>query len=136
MRILVIGHDGRFRQKLRAWLIKQGHDVHDAGGGPDALKLLRRVQYNVVALDLMNGPAFIPEIRRISPNTPVLAISAEPGTRVAVEGTCAGAEACLAKPVDFRTLGNELARLAGLAVSGAPSQSLSLLGDYSNGGKG
>jgi DNA-binding response OmpR family regulator len=130
MQILVIDDDGRFRQMLRTWLVKQGHDVHDAADGPQALELLRRIQYDVVTLDLMmpkaNGQTSISEIRRFRPETHIIVVSAEANTRVAVESIKLGAEAFLEKPVDFGALENELARLAGMAAYGTPAPCLSL----------
>ena len=130
MRILVIDDEGRFRQMLRAWLLKQGHDVHAVDGGTESLELLKRIQYDVITLDLRmpqtNGLTFLDTVRSICPTTPVIVLSAEASARVAVESIKAGAEACLEKPVDFDALRNELSRLADAAMSSAPPLSLSL----------
>ena len=123
MKILITDDDERFRRMLTAWLVKQGHEVRDGDGGPETLELLKRIQCDVVILDLMmpraNGLTLIPEVRRVCPNTPIIVLSAETNTRVVVESIRAGAEACLEKPVDFEALQSELSRLASASTHAA-----------------
>jgi DNA-binding NtrC family response regulator len=135
MRILIIDDEVRFRQMLRTFLVKLGHDVHDIDGGPETFQLLRAFQYDVVTLDLsmpqVNGLTKLSDIRRDAPETHIIVISAEANIRIAVESIKGGATACFDKPVNFVALENELTRLARLSSDTARESVLSLGLSYS-----
>lgn len=115
MRILVIDDESEFRAMLSEWLVRQGHDVRGAAGGPETMEVLARTTFDVVLLDLVmpkvNGLTLISRIRQDFPLTHVIVISGVANIRVAVETARAGAQACFEKPIDFPALQNELTRL-------------------------
>jgi DNA-binding response OmpR family regulator len=79
MRILVIDGERYSRQTLRAWLIEQGHDVHDVSGGPQAFQLLKALRYDVVILSCPQGQydnsTMIEDIRRAAAHARIIVSS-------------------------------------------------------------
>ena len=115
MKILVVDDEPDFRAMLREWLFRQGHDAHDVSDEREVLKILQQSHYDLVTLDLMmpqaNGLTLVSQIRNVSPKTQVIVVSGEADVRVAVEVIKAGAQACMAKPVEFEAFRDELTRL-------------------------
>jgi DNA-binding response OmpR family regulator len=52
-RILVVDDDETVREVVRRYLSREGHEVLEAGTGPDALALFREQRPDLVVLDLM-----------------------------------------------------------------------------------
>jgi signal transduction histidine kinase len=67
-RILVVDHDARSREATTTLLRREGHDVHSAGAGAEALALLgRRAVHAMVVRDVlpdMTGPELVEQVRR------------------------------------------------------------------------
>ncbi|MCU1279628.1 MAG: two-component response regulator [bacterium] len=109
MSLLVIEDDDGVRDSIAAILREEGHTVETAGGGNEALRLLReRPLPSLIVLDLMmpgmDGIEFRreqladPQLRDI----PVIIISARPD--VALQAAELGAEDFLQKPMSFEEL--------------------------------
>ena len=115
MKILVVDDEPDFRAMLREWLFRQGHDAHDVSDEREVLKILQQSHYDLVTLDLMmpqaNGLTLVSQIRNVSPKTQVIVVSGEADVRVAVEVIKAGAQACMAKPVEFEAFRDDLTEL-------------------------
>ena len=101
-RILVVEDDELLREALAEVLADDGHEVHTAMNGSDALGQLEAWEPDVIVLDLMmpimDGFAFRQEQRRrdLRPDVPVLVLSAVRDLEVAADRV--EAAACLAKP--------------------------------------
>lgn len=112
VKILVVDDSSAFRQMLVGWLLKEGHDVCDADGGPEVLAILKEYDFDAITLDLVmgkaNGLTLLSRIRELRPDIPAIVISAAADVRVAVEAIRAGAHTCMEKPLDFDHLRAEL----------------------------
>jgi DNA-binding response OmpR family regulator len=105
---LVVDDDIDTCRNLTDILSDLGYQVDMAYDGPSALEKFRRRSYDVALLDFkmpgMNGLEVYREIKRLSPATVAIVVSAytDPSTHQAALG--AGAVAVLPKPVDFSKL--------------------------------
>jgi CheY-like chemotaxis protein len=106
--ILVVDDDVDTCNNLADILSDLGYQVDTAHDGPSALAKVRSRSYDVALLDFkmpgMNGLEVYREIKRLSPSTVAIIVSAytDPATRqAAIE---AGAVGVLPKPVDFPRL--------------------------------
>jgi len=78
-RILVVEDEGVLRDILRRALERGGHEVAVAEDGEAGIACLQRFMPDLVVTDVimpkMGGIVFIREIRKVSPELPVIAIS-------------------------------------------------------------
>lgn len=104
-RILVADDNEDCRMALRALLEALGYEVYEAVDGSEAVELSRRVQPNLVLMDIM-----MPEVdgleatRRIRANgglddVCIVAVSAMEGARQ--PSLAAGCDDCILKPIDL-----------------------------------
>lgn len=106
--ILVVDDDVDTCKNLADILSDLGYQVDIAHDGPSALVKVRGRSYDVALLDFkmpgMNGLEVYREVKRLSPSTVAIIVSAytDPTTRQAA--IQAGAGGVLAKPVDFPRL--------------------------------
>ncbi len=113
-RILVVEDDERIAATVRRALLYEGYDVDLARDGAEALVEARRLDPDVILLDLM-----LPEIdglevcRRIrkSSDVPILMLTARDGVADRVQGLDSGADDYLVKPFAHEEL---LARVRSL----------------------
>lgn len=77
--ILIADDEVPVRSALRLILESQGHRVHEAGDGAQAVECFRRVRPDLVVTDLLmpvkGGINTIGEMRELSPDVPIVAIS-------------------------------------------------------------
>ena len=112
---LVVGADAAGRAPLAALLQLTGWDVRESAGTREALGLARRLELDLVVIDL-DGPAgeasaLLRRLRLVGCRAHLLAVAtADAADRAAVLE--AGALACLPRPVDARLLVGLLARRA------------------------
>src|SRR5436190_1651448 len=103
--ILVVDDDRDTCQNLCDILIDLGYTVQTAGDGLAALELVRRQSFDVALLDFkmpgMDGLSLYREIKRISPATVAIIISAYVTPDTTEEACRAGTWKVLAKPVDL-----------------------------------
>lgn len=106
--ILVVDDDRDTCQNLCDILTDIGYSVQTAGDGLAALELVRGRAFDVALLDYkmpgMDGLALYREIKRISPATVAIIISAYVTPATADEAHRAGTWKVLAKPVDVRAV--------------------------------
>ena len=110
---LVMGADAAGRAPLAALLQLTGWDVREAEGTREALVLARRLELDLVVVDL-DGPAgeasaLLRRLRLVGCRAHLIAAAGAADRAAALE---AGALACLPRPVDARLLTGLLARRA------------------------
>jgi DNA-binding NtrC family response regulator len=80
MSILVVDDDPKIRSSVAKFLKAQGHQVCEAGGGSEGLAALRAEPMDIVITDVrmpgMDGFEVLREVRRVSPGTEVIMITA------------------------------------------------------------
>jgi CheY-like chemotaxis protein len=78
-RILIVDDEQQIRLMLRQMLERMGHEVSEAGGGNQALRMYREDPADVVIMDLImpdkEGIETITEIRRDYPDARIVAMS-------------------------------------------------------------
>jgi len=122
-RILVAEDSGAIRLLFRRRLEMSDHTVVEAADGRQALDLFTGsdggVKPDLVLMDAMmpnmNGSATIEEIKHLSPETPVIVVSAVDGLERSPDWRLADGH--FTKPVDFDGL---LARISELTGPGRP----------------
>ena len=123
MRILVVEDDARMAAAIRRGLRFEGLVADIAGGGLDALGMVRATDFDVVVLDVMLGDLDgFETCRRLRASgnwVPVIMLTARHGVEDRVRGLDAGADDYLTKPFSLAEL---VARLRALARRGAPQR--------------
>jgi Response regulator containing CheY-like receiver, AAA-type ATPase, and DNA-binding domains len=78
-RILVVDDEDGIRRALRTVLERAGYEVREARTGQDAVRLWREEQGDLVITDIhmpdKDGIETILELRALSPNLPIIAVS-------------------------------------------------------------
>ncbi len=96
------------RIMLRAVLQDKGYEIIEAEDGTGAVRLVEQEPFDLVLLDIrmkdMDGIEALTEIRKISPQIPVLMMTAYASVKTAVEALKAGAFDYLTKPLDIEEL--------------------------------
>ncbi len=107
-KLLVVDDEESHRIMLRAVLQEEGYDVTEAADGPEGIKAVEEGPFDVILLDIrlptLGGIETLTEIRKISPFTPVLMMTAYASVKTAVEALRAGAFDYLTKPLDIEEL--------------------------------
>ena len=100
--ILVVDDEQSMREFLSIMLRKEGYAVRAAASAEEALEWIGRELFSLVISDIkmpgMDGIALLREVRRISPETQVLMITAFGSTETAVEAMKQGAVDYVVKP--------------------------------------
>jgi DNA-binding response OmpR family regulator len=108
MRILVTEDEPRILSFLRRGLEAEGFAVDSAGDGVEALRCAERARYDLVVLDLLlpsvHGLAVLSELRRRSPDLPVVIVSARTDLPTKLRGFELGANDYLPKPFSLDEL--------------------------------
>ena len=101
-KILVVDDDQDMQENIVEILESADFDVCSAGNGEEALKLIRSTVFDLVLLDLimpvMGGMEALPSIKRESPNTKIIMITAFSTIDNAVEAMRLGADDYITKP--------------------------------------
>ena len=131
--LLLVDDEPRIRRVLRLALEDEGYQVAEAANGYDALAALRRVQPDVVLLDLMlpdrDGFTVCREIRRTS-DVPVIMVTARTDSHDVVAGLEAGADDYVTKPLVAKELSARIrALLRRVEPANARQSDLLLVGD-------
>jgi DNA-binding NtrC family response regulator len=100
--ILVVDDDPELRETIREVLVQADFLVNTAASGDDALDLLDREDFDIVLLDLMmpgpGGMEVLPQIKRKTPRTRVIMITAFATIENAVASMRKGASDYITKP--------------------------------------
>ncbi len=106
--ILIVDDESAIRQALRVLLGSSGFDVAEASTGEQALELLGNTTYDAVLLDMnmpgMGGMMACREMRRLSPDLPILMLTVRDGQDEKIEAFEAGADDYVTKPFSIREL--------------------------------
>lgn len=120
VRVLVVEDDVRMAAAIRRGLRYEGFVVDLAGGGEEALRLIRAIDYEAIVLDVMmpglDGPGTVALLQadEVTRHIPVILLNAkvQPSDRERFAGL-RGVYGVIAKPFDPMNLANEIALLLG-----------------------
>jgi len=102
IKVLVVDDEERFRNTLAKLLTAQGMQADVAGGGAEALEILRRDPHDIVLLDVkmpgMSGQDTLPEIKKIDPDIEVIILTGHASVDIAAEMMARGGSDYLLKP--------------------------------------
>ena len=105
IQLLIVDDDTAFRRVLIKELSRHGFATDGAANGEEALQLLEHHSYHVVLLDMrmpgMDGMEALTQIKRISPSTEIILLTAFATLGEAVESTKRGAFHYLMKPAQL-----------------------------------
>jgi DNA-binding NtrC family response regulator len=108
--ILVVDDEPNLRRVLGAQLMRDGYEVHSAGDGEEALKILREQYIDVVITDLrmpkIDGMELLRQALALEPELPVVMITAHGTVDNAVEALKTGAFDYITKPFDQNEVRN------------------------------
>ncbi len=100
--ILIVDDEAHIRTHLGTYVRSLGHDVEDAADGGAGLAALQRRRFDVVVSDVrmprLDGMTLLAEVKRGSPETAVVLMTAYATIPQAVEAMRAGAADYLVKP--------------------------------------
>ena len=106
--VLIVEDDVNFRRVLEFQLNEAGYQTTLAGNGEKALELFSENHHRIVLTDLnmpgMGGEEVLRHVKRVSPDTPVIIITAFGSIDSAVEALKLGAFHYLTKPVNSEEL--------------------------------
>jgi len=106
--LLVVDDEPEMRDLLRKVLKKEGHGVTTASGSCEALALLATCSYDLVVTDMLmpfdGGLALLKAIRRASPTTPVIIVTAFGDWESYAQAMELGASAFISKPLRMAEL--------------------------------
>ena len=123
VRVLVIDDDESVCRKLAGWLAEAAYDLATFTDPVAALEHAAKVEFQIAVVDLRmpnkDGVELIAELRQLSPDTRILAMTAFPEVPQVIAAIRAGARDVLEKPVQaaslFAALERQLAE-GGLSV--------------------
>ena len=108
LRILVVDDNRDFCDSVKDILEMEGHEAQAAYGGQTAVERAEKKGFDLILMDLvmpgMNGVTAIKTIRKISPSSPIIVVTAFGEEAVIQEALHAGANQMLRKPLDFNRL--------------------------------
>ena len=127
-RILVVDDDPASRDLLRRVLATEGHEVHTASDGREALAELARQPADLVVSDIrmpdLDGVQLLQRLQELSPNVPVILVTAFGDVEGAVEAIRRGAFDYLAKPYDVDAIRHLVRRALAQAALTAENRDL------------
>jgi two-component system response regulator FlrC len=113
--ILVVDDEGSMRLALSEALKRGGYGVETAVDGFDALQKFRRERFHMVITDVkmpkMSGLEVLKEIKRLSPHTPVVMVTAYGTIQNAVDAMKEGASDYILKPFSYEDLESAIRRV-------------------------
>ena len=108
IKVLVVDDEERFRTTLAKLLTAKGMTVSVAGGGEEALEILRATPHDSVLLDVkmpgMSGQQTLPEIKKIDPDIEVIILTGHASVDIAAEMIAHGGTDYLLKPYPMEEL--------------------------------
>lgn len=107
-RILIVDDEQSIRDTLKEILDYEGYEVEEAGDGDEALKLLKKFNYDAVLCDIkmskMDGIELLDRAAEIDGDVPFIMISGHGTVETAIEATKKGAFDFISKPPDLNKL--------------------------------
>jgi len=116
IRLLLVDDEQSFVDVLSKRLTRRGLTVTTALCGAEALRLLRKMEFDVMILDLkmeeMSGLDVLKTVRIVAPETPVIMLTGHGSEQSAREGITLGASDYLLKPCDLDELLSKVIKAA------------------------
>ena len=104
-RILLVDDEEIVLETMGDDLREAGFDVIEAKNGVEGLRHFKEKEFDLVISDLMmdemDGFGVLREIKRISPETPVIIITGYPSSKAAKEALMLGASDIIVKPSEM-----------------------------------
>jgi two-component system response regulator HydG len=108
LRILIVDDNEEFCRNVTDILELRGFEPAAVTGGPEALEAVRGDGFDLVLMDVkmpvMNGVETFKRLKKISPDTPVLMVTAFAVEDLIQEALRQGAFGAIHKPIDFEKL--------------------------------
>lgn len=103
-RILVVEDDSFFREVFSALLKEEGYEVDVAASGKEALRMLKREDYQVVVTDLVlqdiSGLDILSRVKQLDPTIEVIMVTGHANMETAIYALKNGARDYLIKPIN------------------------------------
>lgn len=113
--ILLVDDDEGMVKTLTYILLDKGYEVITASNGPKAIHLIKERFFDIALIDIrmpeMDGVQLLKEIRKLSPNTTVMMITAYTMHKLVEEAKKEGAQAIFSKPLDLDHLISQTEKL-------------------------
>jgi len=108
MEILIVEDEIQIAEPLRKNFLEEGHHAMIANNGEEALKLVDKIQFDVIVLDWkmpkMSGIEVCKKLRDTENNTPIILLTALTQISNKVEALNSGADDYITKPFAFEEL--------------------------------
>jgi DNA-binding NtrC family response regulator len=118
IRVLLVDDEVGFAEVIRKRMAKRGVLVEIAGGGTEAIQLLRSNDFHVAILDLkmedMDGIEVLKIFKKMVPRMPVIMLTGHGSESSAREGMQLGAFDYLTKPCELEDLLKKISDAAGM----------------------
>ncbi|RPH49722.1 MAG: response regulator [Desulfobacteraceae bacterium] len=106
--ILLVDDEKDFVEVIAKRLSKKGFYVTKAFSGPEALRAMRKADFDIAVIDLkmeeMDGIEVLKILGKMAPELPVIILTGHGSEAAAREGVKCGAMEYLTKPCDFEEL--------------------------------
>lgn len=108
IRVLLADDEDALRTTIAAWLSDEGFAVEQAADGLEAIKLVQTTDFDIALLDIkmpgVNGLEVLRFIKKNSPSTDAVMMTAMSDVNMAVEAMKLGSKEYLTKPIDLDQL--------------------------------
>jgi len=108
-RVLIVDDELIMRESLAGWLERDGHSVHTAASGEEAMELLTDTRFDILLVDIkmegMSGLEVLQSVKESDPDVAVVMITAYGSIPTAIEAMKKGAYDYMLKPFDPNELG-------------------------------
>ncbi len=122
LRLLLVDDEAGFADVLARRLARRGLRVQVAGSGREAVRILRRADFDVAVVDLkmegMDGIELLRIVKAMVPELPVILFTGHGSERATRQGLALGAFDSLLKPCELDEL---LGKIRQAAAQGAPA---------------
>ncbi|MEJ2109893.1 MAG: sigma-54 dependent transcriptional regulator [Acidobacteriota bacterium] len=102
-RVLIVDDEETALKRMSSLMEKQGHEVHTASTGKQALELLNKLNFDIILTDLIldsiDGLTVLTSAKEVSPDTEVIVITGYASVDSAIQATRKGAFHYLQKPI-------------------------------------
>jgi CheY-like chemotaxis protein len=114
-KILLVDDDPLSLKNISLFLGEEGYRVQEAHDGVEALNCFKNDSFDLILSDIFmprcNGFGLLEEIKKMSPHTPVIFITAYPTSDPRTMASSLGVEALILKPLLFEDLREKIERV-------------------------